>query len=136
MYLPTILRYFNVYGERQNANSDYSGVISIFEKKIQKNEYPIIYGDGSQYRDFIHVKDVVCVNIKAMKTSNISGEIFCVGTSEQTSINDLFEIINKKYNRSLKAIYLDERDGDIKKSICDNSKIKKILNIVEFKEFS
>lgn len=79
------LRYFNVYGPRQSSTSDYSGVISIFEKKFQNDEVPNIYGDGEQYRDFVYVK----ANIKAMSASNISGEVFCVGTAQKTSINNL-----------------------------------------------
>jgi len=129
-----VLRYFNVYGSRQSVTSDYSGVISIFDKKFKDNKIPNIYGDGEQYRDFIHVKDVAMINIKVMN-SHISNEIFCVGTSKKTSINDLFSLMNMKYNRNIKANYLEERDGDIKESICDNSKIKKLLNITEFKRF-
>ena len=129
-----VLRYFNVYGSRQSVTSDYSGVISIFDKKFKDNKVPNIYGDGEQYRDFIHVKDVAMINIKVMN-SHISNEIFCVGTSKKTSINDLFSLMNMKYNRNIKANYLEERDGDIKESICDNSKIKKLLNITEFKRF-
>jgi len=130
------LRYFNVYGERQSATSDYSGVISIFENKFKNDEIPNIYGDGEQYRDFVTVKDVVNANIKAMNTSKISGEVFCVGTSEKTSINDLFSILNVKYDKDSKPIYLDERDGDIKASICDNSKIREVLRIEDFKKFN
>lgn len=129
------LRYFNVYGQRQSATSDYSGVISIFDNKFKNNKTPNIYGDGEQYRDFIYVKDVAIANIKAMNTDNISGEIICVGTSQKTSINDLFNIINKKYNHNLKANYLDGRDGDIQESVCENSKILKILKIKKFKKF-
>ena len=62
------LRYFNVYGERQSDRSDYSDLIFIFEKKLQDNEIPKIYGDGEQYRDFVYVKDIVNTNIKAMNT--------------------------------------------------------------------
>lgn len=130
-----ILRYFNVYGERQLPNSDYSGVISIFEDKFKNNEIPNIYGDGNQYRDFIYVKDVAIINIKAMNTKNISGDVFCVGTSSKISINELFEIMNKKYNKDIKAIYLDGRVGDILESICDNNKIKYTLKIEKFKIF-
>ena len=130
-----VLRYFNVYGQRQSATSDYSGVISIFEQKFKKNEIPNIYGDGKQYRDFIYVKDVVKANIKAMNTPNISGEVFCVGTSIKTSINNLLNIMNKKYAKNYKANYLATRDGDIKESICDNNKIKQILNINNFIKF-
>ena len=130
-----VLRYFNVYGQRQSATSDYSGVISIFEKKFQNDEIPNIYGDGEQYRDFVYVKDVANANIKAMNTPNISGEVFCVGTSSKISINKLFEIMNKKYNKNYKANYLASRDGDIKESICENNKVKNILNICRFNEF-
>ncbi len=130
------LRYFNVYGERQSVTSDYSGVISVFENKFENNEVPNIYGDGEQYRDFIYVKDVVSVNIKAMNTDNISGEIFCVGSSHKTSINNLFNSVRKKYNKNMNANYLPERAGDIKESICDNSKIKNLLKICKFKKLT
>jgi len=130
------LRYFNVYGQRQSATSDYSGVISIFDNKFKNNERVNIYGNGEQYRDFVNVKDVVNANIKAMNTSSISGEVFCVGTSEKTSINDLFSILNVKYDKDSEPNFLDERDGDIKESICDNSKIREILKIEDFKKFN
>ena len=133
-----VLRYFNVYGQRQSATSDYSGVISIFDNKFKNNEIPNIYGDGEQYRDFVYVKDVASANIKAMSTDNISGLIICVGTAVKTSINELFNFMNIKYNKDrLFKIpnYLETRDGDIKESICDNSKIKNILGIKKFKIF-
>lgn len=132
-----ILRYFNVYGPRQSATSDYSGVISIFEKKFKNDEIPNIYGDGEQYRDFVYVKDVAKVNIKAMNSPNLSGEVICVGTGQRTSINNLVEFLNKKYNKSIEPKYLPQRDGDIKESICDNRKLQKILkidNMLKFKE--
>jgi UDP-glucose 4-epimerase len=129
------LRYFNVYGERQSATSDYSGVISIFEKKFKNDEIPNIYGDGKQYRDFVYVKDIAKANIKAMNTPNISGEVFCVGTSRKVSINDLVGILNDKYSKSIKANYLEARNGDIKESICDNKKIKQFLEFESFVRF-
>ncbi|RLA79846.1 MAG: UDP-glucose 4-epimerase [Epsilonproteobacteria bacterium] len=129
------LRYFNVYGQRQSATSDYSGVISIFENKFKNNEVPNIYGDGEQYRDFVYVKDVANANIKAMNTIDISGEVFCVGTAHKTSINDIVDVMNKKYDKNFMANYLDGRDGDIKESICDNSKIVDILGISKFRKF-
>lgn len=130
-----VLRYFNVYGERQSAASDYSGVISIFEKRFKNNEVVNIYGDGEQYRDFVYVKDVAKVNIKAMNMPRISGEIFCVGTAIKTSINDIFDIMNVKYNKNYKPNYFDARDGDIKESVCDNSKVISILEIDNFTNF-
>ena len=130
-----ILRYFNVYGERQSATSDYSGVISIFEKKFKNDEIPNIYGDGEQYRDFVYVKDVAKANIKAMNTLNVSGEVFCVGTSKKVSINNLVSILNHKYFKNNKANYLEARNGDIKESICDNKKIKQFLEFESFISF-
>jgi UDP-glucose 4-epimerase len=129
------LRYFNVYGKRQSAMSDYSGVISIFEKKFKNDEIPNIYGDGEQYRDFVYVKDVAKANIKAMNTPNISGELFCVGASRKVSINDLVSVLNHKYSKKMRANYLDARNGDIKESICDNKKIKQFLDFDEFMKF-
>lgn len=129
------LRYFNVYGERQLATSDYSGVISIFEDKFKNNQIPTIYGNGEQFRDFIYVKDVAKINIKAMNTANISGEIFCVGTAQKISINTLFSTIGEKYNTTLKPLYEPSRNGDIQESLCDNTKLKSILNIKELKKF-
>ena len=130
-----ILRYFNVYGERQSATSDYSGVISIFEKKFKNDEIPNIYGDGEQYRDFVYVKDIVKANIKAMNTPNVSGEFFCVGTSKKISINNLVSVLNHKYSKNIKANYLESRNGDIKESICDNKKIKQFLEFESFISF-
>jgi UDP-glucose 4-epimerase len=129
------LRYFNVYGQRQSATSDYSGVISIFDNKFKNDEIPNIYGDGEQYRDFVYVKDVANANIKAMNTDNISEEVFCVGTASKTSINDLLNCMNIKYNKNIQANYLNGRDGDIQESICDNNKINKILRIHIFRKF-
>lgn len=129
------LRYFNVYGERQSATSDYSGVISIFEKKFKNDEIPNIYGDGEQYRDFVYVKDVAKVNIKAMNTLNVSGEVFCVGTSKKVSINNLVSVLNYKYSKNIKANYLESRNGDIKESICDNIKIRQFLEFESFISF-
>ena len=74
-------------------------------------------------------------NIKAMNTQNISAEVICVGTAVKTSINDIVSAMNKKYGKSFKANYLAQRDGDIKESICDNSKIKDILDISKFYKF-
>ncbi len=131
-----VLRYFNVYGERQNFNSDYSGVISIFDNKFKNGEKVNIYGDGTQYRDFIYVKDIVKINIMAMNIDNISNEIFCVGTANKTSVKKLFDIMNKKYNKNLNPQYLNSRNGDIKESVCDNSKVKQFLNIDSFLIFN
>ncbi len=121
--LPTIsLRYFNVFGPRQDPNSQYAAVIPIFIDKILKNEMPVIYGDGEQSRDFVSVKHVVAANIMAAE-SELTG-IFNIGLGESTTINQLFEMINEIAGKNLKPIYEKERSGDIKHSVADISKAK------------
>jgi UDP-glucose 4-epimerase len=88
---PVILRYFNVYGPRQ-LQSDYSGVINIFIKKLLRGEPPVIYGDGNQTRDFVHVKDVVQANLLAMDSSVI-GEPLNVASGSSVSIMELFQLL-------------------------------------------
>lgn len=123
-----ILRYFNVYGSRQDPSSEYSGVISIFEEKFSKNFCPTIYGDGTQYRDFINISDIVKINIASMHHPySQTNRLICCGTGVKTSINSLFEIFCKKYKKKWKKIYYEGRKGDIYGSIADNSKMISIL---------
>jgi len=129
------LRYFNVYGERQDPSSEYSGVISIFEDRISKGIAPNIYGDGNQYRDFVYVKDVVKINILAMEKEGIAGEKFVVGTGKTTTINRLFEVVSKKHGKNLSPNYLPPREGDIRESVCDSSKVKKVFGFSQWIEF-
>ncbi|WP_038345895.1 NAD-dependent epimerase/dehydratase family protein [Acinetobacter sp. A47] len=124
------LRYFNVYGPRQDPHSEYSGVISIFDDRI-KQELPItIYGDGEQYRDFIYVKDVAQANIKLMNHDIDSNNflVVCTGTGKSTTVNQLVNILKRKYNSEhIKPTYKDQRIGDIKESISDNSLLISII---------
>ncbi len=129
------LRYFNVYGERQDPSSEYSGVISIFEDKISKGEAPNIYGDGTQFRDFIYVKDIVKINLLAMSKPKAVGEIFSCGTGETTTILELFETVKEKYKIDISPKFCEARNGDIRESVCRNSKIEEILGISEFTKF-
>ena len=130
-----VFRYFNVYGERQDPASDYSGVISIFNDKLKEAQTPMIFGDGKQYRDFVYVKDVARANIAAMDMEDVSYELFCVGTGEKTSIYDVFTAFSARYNFSGEPIYKDGRTGDILASVCDNNKITQKLGINDFHVF-
>lgn len=118
------LRYFNVYGPRQNVQSDYAAVIPIFINKIQSNNQVTIYGDGTQTRDFVYVKDVVQANKIAMY-KDITGT-FNVASGIQTSINDLYNkisaLINPEHDN---VLYADQKRGDIKHSYADISSISK-----------
>ena len=123
--LPTIsLRYFNVFGSRQDPNSQYAAVIPIFIDKILKNESPVIYGDGEQSRDFISVKDVVAANIWAAE-SKATGA-FNIGLGKSTTINQLVKMINEIIGKDIKPVYEKERPGDIKHSLADISKAKSL----------
>lgn len=121
--LPTIsLRYFNVFGPRQDPKSQYAAVIPIFIDKILKNERPVIYGDGKQTRDFISVKQIVDANILAAESKENGA--FNIGLGKSTTINQLFEIIKDTIGSDITPIYEKERSGDIKHSIADISKAK------------
>ena len=131
------LRYFNIYGPRQDPSSEYSGVISIFEEKFSKNKCPIIYGSGDQYRDFIHVKDVVRVNIMAMhQPYDKRNRLICCGSGISISINKLFDIFCEKYNKDWSPIYADGRKGDIFGSVSDNKKMLSLLDDSQLLGFS
>jgi UDP-glucose 4-epimerase len=80
--------------------------MSIFDKLFSGKIVPNIYGDGSQYRDFIYVKDIALANIKSMNKESIKHNIFCVGTSQKVFLNDLFDIRNKNCNKNFKPNYL------------------------------
>ena len=126
--LPTVaLRYFNVFGPKQDPNSDYAAVIPKFITSMVEDVQPVIYGDGLQSRDFIFIDDVVSANIKSA-LSNIEGGIVmnCAGGS-QITVNDLAHYINKILSKDLQPIYKEERKGDIKHSFADVSLVKEKL---------
>jgi nucleoside-diphosphate-sugar epimerase len=118
------LRYFNVFGSRQRADSAYAAVISSFCNNVKNNERPIIFGDGEQYRDFCPVENIVSANVLASEFSKpLFGEVFNVGCGEKTTVNQLSDLIGTK-----KPIYEKCRPGDVFGSQADIGKIKNILN--------
>ena len=117
------LRYFNVYGPRQNPNSQYAAAIALFVKLVLEGKSPVIFGDGEQSRDFTFVKDVAEANIMAAE-SDASG-IYNIGNYRSVTINDLVKIIiDKVGNKEVRPIYKDIRPGDILHSLADNTKAK------------
>ena len=118
------LRYFNVFGPRQDENSPYAAVIPKFISAILNGESPVIYGDGEQSRDFIYVKEIAKANIKSAE-SDYNGTIN-VALGKSMTINRLFEIIKDVLESDIEVKYLDERPGDIKHSLADTSKLKEI----------
>ena len=120
-HLPTVcLRYFNVYGPRQDVNSAYAAVIPKFIMEVRRGNPPVIFGDGEQTRDFAFVKDVVEANILAAQ-SDISG-IFNIGGGESVTINRLAELIVELVGSKVKPVHREPRPGDIKYSLADISR--------------
>jgi len=131
------LRYFNVYGARQSANP-YSGVIAIFAKHLSKGLPPMIYGDGEQTRDFIHVSDVVVANLQAVRASTGAGEAFNVGTGRATNISELYSLLAELVGRhETSPTHSADRAGDIRHSYANMTRAKEGLGFqpkVELKE--
>lgn len=121
--LPTVyLRYFNIYGPRQDPNSQYAAVIPQFIKRINEGNSPIIFGDGEQTRDFTFVKDAVQANILAAE-SDACG-LFNIGRGESITINRLAELITELVGNGVRPIHQEPRPGDIRHSLADISKAK------------
>jgi UDP-glucose 4-epimerase len=129
------LRYFNVFGPRQDPSSPYSGVISIFLNKAMEKEAPIIYGDGKQYRDFIFVKDVVKANLLAAKRDGAKGKIFNIGTGSFILINQLWEMICDMSGRTIDPAFEQPRSGDILESVANIDRAKSVLGFEPEYEF-
>jgi len=129
----TALRYFNVFGPKQDKNSPYAAVIPNFISAILENKQPIIYGDGEQTRDFVYVSDVANANINACK-SDFNG-IINVASGKRITINQLFELVKETLEIDINAKYLPERLGDIKHSQADISKLDEINLKIDFSNF-
>lgn len=124
------LRYFNVYGPRQDPSSPYSGVISIFMLRALNNEVPVIYGDGHQTRDFIYVKDVVQANLLAATHDDAPGKVFNVGTSNSVEINSLWEKIAALARCNVAVQHEAPRTGDIVHSLAGIQRARELLGFV------
>jgi len=120
------LRYFNVYGPRQDPKSEYAAVIPAFITKYLAGEQLIIYGDGKQTRDFVYVQDVVQGNLLAMEKDTCG--VFNIGTGCQTSLNQIIIILKELTNTHIKVKYLEPRVGDVHDSVADISLATKHLN--------
>jgi UDP-glucose 4-epimerase len=127
--LPTVaLRYFNVYGPRQDPSSEYAAVIPKFIKNVLDNTPPIVYGDGEQTRDFTFINDVIQANLLAAK-SKATG-VFNTAGGKRISINDLAKTVMLLCNKKMDIIYEDARPGDIKHSLADDSKAKNTFGFI------
>lgn len=136
--LPTIcLRYFNVFGPKQDPNSQYAAVIPKFTNAILNGEHPIIYGDGKQSRDFTYVANVVQANLLACESDSVEGKLFNVACGERHTLLDLVAELNKILNKEIKPTFIESRKGDVRHSMADISKIRGYLDyhpIYSFRE--
>ena len=120
--LPSVsLRFFNVYGPRQDPSSPYSGVLSIFMKCVLEGRTPTIYGDGETSRDFTYVEDVVQLLIKASRAENVSGRVFNAGNGNRYTLNYVWETLQKIAGIELPANYGPPRPGDVRDSQADTT---------------
>jgi UDP-glucose 4-epimerase len=128
--VPTVgLRFFNVYGPRQDPKSPYSGVISIFCERIL-NGMPVgIYGDGEQTRDFIHVSDVVTALLASMRLGSDKASVFNVCTGEATSVAELARVIGGLAGKHSDVKHLPPRSGDIRHSLGDPTEMRRVLGL-------
>lgn len=118
------LRYFNVFGPRQDPKSPYSGVISIFVDRVLAKKTPLIFGDGGQYRDFVFVDNVVQANYLAGTVAKAAGGVYNVGLGQKTTLNDLLAMLGRITSQDVKPEYHEERAGDIRESVADITRIK------------
>lgn len=123
------LRYFNIFGPRQSPHGPYAAVIPLFMFAVMNKQSPHINGDGQQSRDFTFVENAVEANIKALfcPIEKCNGGVFNVAVGEQTTVNELFDVIKKTAGSNLEATYRNERPGDVKHSLADISKAEEIM---------
>jgi len=127
--LPTIgLRYFNVFGKRQNPNGPYAAVIPKFIKQIMRTEQPVIYGDGTQSRDFTYIENVIEANLKAcLASSEADGEVMNVAYGGRECLNDILQELSVLLHVDIEPQYAPSRKGDIMHSCADISKAKALI---------
>ena len=121
------LRYFNVFGPRQDSTSQYSGVFALFIAAVLQNKRPTIYGDGLQSRDFTYVQNVVEANLQACTVPVVAGQVFNVACGDRITVNSMLHQINKITGKDIAPIYADSRPGDIKHSQADITRAREHL---------
>jgi UDP-glucose 4-epimerase len=121
------LRFFNVYGPRQDPSSPYSGVLSIFMRCLIEGRSPVIFGDGEQTRDFTYVEDVAELVLKAARAEGVSGKVYNAGNGGRYSLNSIWNTLQKIEGVSLPATYGPPREGDVRDSQADTTAAKRDL---------
>jgi len=122
------LRYFNIFGQRQNPLAQYAAVIPIFVRNMLQNKPCTIYGDGEQTRDFVFVRDCVQANLLAAKSAHAPGNVYNIGSGSQLSVNQLFRLLQKLIGSDLPPVYETVRKGEVLHSCSDVSRAAAQLN--------
>lgn len=131
------LRYFNIFGPRQNPDSPYTGVLSLFVAAYQRDETPVIFGDGDQSRDFTYVANAVNATLRACTAPGVAGEVVNVGVGERHTLNETIRLLNKIFDRQVSPRYDPPREGDVRHSHADISQARRLLGYepaVKFEE--
>jgi UDP-glucose 4-epimerase len=131
------IRYFNVFGPRQDPGSPYSGVISLFSTALIEGRQPVIYGDGEQTRDFTYIANVVDGVLRACEAPQAAGEVINVATGGRISLNRLLDTMNRIVGTNIQPVYKEPREGDVRDSQADITKAARLLGyrpVVEFEE--
>jgi UDP-N-acetylglucosamine 4-epimerase len=133
------LRYFNVFGPKQDPNGAYAAVIPLFVQAILENKSPFINGDGEQTRDFTYIENAVQANIKAMLSNNDEAvnQIYNIAVGDRTSLKQMFEILREIESKDIEPVYRENRKGDVRDSLANISKAKDFIGYdpeVRFKE--
>jgi len=121
------LRYFNVFGPRQDPSGPYAAVIPLFIKALLAGQQPVIFGDGLQTRDFTYVENVVQANLRAAEANGAAGEVFNVGSGAAISLLDLLKELNAILGTGVQPVFQPARAGDVRDSLADISKARKVL---------
>jgi len=129
------LRYFNVFGPRQDPASEYAAVIPKFILKVLQDESPTVDGDGTQSRDFTYIDNVVNANLLAAKAPHVSGQVFNIACGESHSVLDILNTVNKVLNKKVPPQFGPSRRGDVRKTLADISKSETMLQCRELIHF-
>jgi len=130
------LRYFNVFGPRQDPQSQYAAVIPAFVTRMVRGERPVVYGDGEQSRDFCYVDNVVSANLLGLDAPRVSGEVVNIACGERVTLNEIIRLINKALGTNIAADYQAPRVGDVRHSLADLAAAERVIGYKPLIKFS
>jgi nucleoside-diphosphate-sugar epimerase len=121
------LRYFNVFGPRQDPHSAYAAVIPAFISRMVRGEQPIVFGDGEQSRDFCYIENVVNANVLSLQAERVSGETLNIACGERVTLNRIIALINQHLGANIQPRYEDPRPGDVRHSLADIGAARRVI---------